>query len=254
GLEYTYSDGTPALRGVSFRIVHGECVGIIGANGAGKSTLLMLIAGCVLPSGGELLVGGFPASKGTLPRIRRAVGFVFQDPDDQLFMPTVGEDAAFGPLNAGLPPEEAERRASEALGSVGVLRLRDRPPYRMSGGEKRCAAIACVLAMSPDILVLDEPTSGLDPRARRTLTDLLRRFTHTRLIATHDLDFVLDICDRVIVLCDGRIVSDGPVRSVLADGAALKEWGLDLPRSAMGCPFCSGRDVGGTPVKGPGGS
>ncbi len=243
-LEYAYPDGTQALRGVSFRITHGESVGIVGANGAGKSTLLMLIAGCLVPSGGNLRTGDFPVSKETLARIRRTVGVVFQDPDDQLFMPTVGEDVAFGPTNMELSATEVERRTTAALESVGASRLRDRPPYRLSGGEKRRAAIACVLAMSPDILALDEPTSGLDPSARRSLIFLLRGFAHTKLIATHDLDLVLDACDRVMVLCEGRIAADGPARSVLADGPALAKWGLEAPLSVQGCPICGRRANG----------
>ena len=168
-LRHIYPDGTAALRDVSFRITHGESVAIIGANGAGKSTLLLHLNGSLAATGGEIRIGDFPLTKGTLPEIRRTVGMVFQDPDDQLFMPTVYDDVAFGPLNLGLPVAEVEQRVRDALDRVGAGHLRDKPPYHLSGGEKKRVAIATVLSMSPDILVMDEPTSGLDPFARRQL-------------------------------------------------------------------------------------
>ena len=237
-VEYSYPDGTKALRGVSFRIIHGEAVGVAGANGAGKSTLLRLLNGCLVPSAGTLRVGDVPVVRETLPRIRRIVGTVFQDPDDQLFMPTVGEDVAFGPRNMGLPEDEVKRRTTRAMESVGARHLLDRPPYRLSGGEKRRAAIATVLAMSPDILVMDEPTSGLDPKARRGLMEILRGFMHTKIIATHDLDLLLDLCGRVIVLSEGRVAADGPAMSVLADRALLEKSGLEIPLGMQRCPVC----------------
>ena len=240
-LAYAYPDGTPALRGVSFRITHGESVGIIGANGAGKSTLLLHLSGCLRASSGTVRVGEVPVTKATLAQIRRSVGTIFQDPDDQLFMPTVAEDVAFGPLNLGWPPEEVERRVTQALEAVQASHLRDRPPYQLSGGEKRAAAIATVLAMSPDILVLDEPTSGLDPQARRRVVALLRGFTHTKIIATHDLDLVWEVCARTIVLCAGRVVEDGPSSVVLRNEPLLKRSGLELPLRLQGCPVCKKR-------------
>lgn len=243
-LEYRYPDGTTALGGVSLRILHGESVGLVGANGAGKSTLLLHLNGCLSATGGTVRIGDVPVTRATLPQIRRTVGTVFQDPNDQLFMPTVGEDVAFGPLNLQLPAEEVERRVRQSLEAVNASHLRERPPYRLSGGEKRAAAIATALSMSPDILVLDEPTSGLDPQARRKLIDLLAGFTHTKIIASHDLDMILDLCPRTIVLSRGRVAADGPTASVLRDREVLAASGLELPMRLQGCPIC-GHGVGG---------
>jgi len=237
-LGYRYADGTEALQDVSFRIHHGESVAVIGANGAGKSTLLQHLNGALMPTSGEMRVGEVPLRRETLRDIRRTVGMVFQDPDDQLFCPTVGEDVAFGPLNLGLPAAEAEARVVQALTRVELLPLRNKPPYHLSGGEKRRAAIATVLAMTPDILVLDEPTAGLDSRARRQLIDLLREFQHTKIIATHDLDLVLDLCPRSLVLHEGRVKADGTTRSIFADARLLAACHLEKPLSMQGCPVC----------------
>jgi cobalt/nickel transport system ATP-binding protein len=238
GLRYAYPDGTKALDGVSFRITHGESVALVGANGAGKSTLLLHLNGCLLPAAGTVRIGDFPVTKATLAAVRRSVGMVFQDPDDQLFMPTVFDDVAFGPLNLGLPPEEAEARVTRALETVDAVHLRDRPPYRLSAGEKRAAAIATVLAMSPDILVLDEPTAGLDPRSRRSLIRLLASFQHTKILATHDLDLALDLCARTIVMQRGRVAADGPTAQLLRNRALLEESHLELPHRLQACPVC----------------
>jgi cobalt/nickel transport system ATP-binding protein len=229
GVSFAYPDGTPALSEVSLSVGAGESVALIGANGAGKSTLLLHLNGTLLPAGGEVQVNGVSVSRATLAATRRAVGMVFQDPDDQLFMPTVGEDVAFGPLHADLPPETVERRVADALERVGMARLRERPPYRLSAGEKRAVAIATVLAMEPDVLVMDEPSSNLDPRGRRRLIDLLRSFAHTRIIATHDLELVVEVCARVIVLDGGRVVAEGPARDVLDDEALMLAHGLERP-------------------------
>jgi len=230
-LCFTYPDGTPALHDLSFQVAHGEAVGLIGGNGAGKSTLLQHLNGYLTPTAGEIRVGDVPLCPSTLPAIRRAVGMVFQDPDDQLFMPTVAEDVAFGPLNAGLPATEVERRVEAALQRVGAAHLRNRPPYKLSGGEKRAVAIATVLAMEPDILVMDEPSANLDPRGRRRLIALLESFTHTRLIATHDLELVVELCPRVILLDAGRVIADGPTPTVLNDEPLLLAHGLERPHS-----------------------
>lgn len=230
-LRYAYPDGTEALSGVSFRILHGESVALVGANGAGKSTLLLHLNGCLTPCAGEVRIGDYPLAPGTLDEVRRTVGMIFQDPDDQLFMPTVHDDVAFGPLNLGLPPEEVEARVRAALATVDCQALSGRPPYRLSQGEKRAVAIATVLAMSPSILVLDEPTSNLDPRARRHLIDLLRTFTHTKIIASHDLDMVLSLCERTIVLHRGRITADGPTREIFGNDSLLEESHLERPLS-----------------------
>lgn len=228
-LEFAYPDGTPALRGVSFRIVHGESVGLVGANGAGKSTLLLHLNGCLFPAGGTVQVGDFPLTRKNVDDVRRRVGMVFQDPDDQLFMPRVFDDVAFGPLNLGLPPGEVEARVHGALREVGAGHLAERPPYRISGGEKRAAAIATVLSMSPDILVMDEPSSGLDPLSRRQLIGLLRNFRHTKIIATHDLDLVLDVCERTIILSGGCVAADGPTLEIFRDEALLAANHLERP-------------------------
>jgi cobalt/nickel transport system ATP-binding protein len=204
-------------------------VGIIGCNGAGKSTLLLHLNGYLTPTGGEMRLSEVPITRQTVAMARRAVGLVFQDSDDQLFMATVSEDVAFGPLNLGLTDDEIERRVKAALDRVGVAHLRDRPPHKLSGGEKRSVAIATVLAMEPDILVMDEPSSNLDPRARRRLIELLRSFEHTRIIATHDLEMVVEVCSRVIVLDGGTVVADGPTREILNDEVLMIAHGLERP-------------------------
>ena len=244
-LKHTYPDGTAALREVSFRVIHGESVAIIGANGAGKSTLLLHLNGYLSPSSGEIRIGDYPLTKATLPDIRRTVGMVFQDPDDQLFMPTVYDDVAFGPLNLGLPGEEVEQKVRAALEQVGAAHLADKPPYHLSGGEKKRVAIATVLSMSPDILVMDEPTSGLDPYARRRLMSLLRDFRHTKIFTSHDLDMVMDLCERTIVLHEGEVRADGPTREIFQDEDLLAECRLEKPLSMQGCPVCGRARHGG---------
>lgn len=239
-LKHTYPDGTIAVRGISFRIHHGESVAVVGANGAGKSTLLLHLNGYLTPQHGSVRIGDFPLTKETVHDIRKTVGMIFQDPDDQLFMPTVYDDVAFGPLNLGLPPDEVEHRVQDALVRTAVAHLRERPPYKLSGGEKRAVAIATVLAMTPDILVMDEPTSNLDPRARRTLIELLAGFHHTKIIATHDLDMVLDLCERTIVIHDGHIMADGPTLDIFNDETLLASSHLEKPFRLQGCPVCSG--------------
>jgi cobalt/nickel transport system ATP-binding protein len=238
GLTHVYDDGTVALDDVTFRITHGESVAIIGANGAGKSTLLMHLNGHLRPTRGEVRIGETPLTRETLPTIRRTVGVVFQDPDDQLFMPTVFDDVAFGPRNQGLPDEEVARRVQAALERVGVWGVRSKPPYRLSGGEKKRVAIAGVLAMAPDILVMDEPTSGLDPHARRKLIGLLGEFSHTRIFTSHDLDMVLELCPRTIVLREGAVMADGPTRAIFDDDALLAQCLLEKPLSMQTCPVC----------------
>ncbi len=237
-LGFAYPDGTRALAGVSFEIGHGESIAIVGANGAGKSTLLMHLNGLHSASEGTVRIGDVPVTAKTLSGIRKTVGMVFQDPDDQLFMPTVGQDVGFGPMNMGLPEDEIEARVDDALTRVGALGLKGRPPYRLSGGEKRAVAIATVLAMCPDILVMDEPTSNLDPRARRNLIELLGTFEHTKIIATHDLDMALDLCERTIVIANGTVAADGPTRDIFADEALLDACQLEQPLVMQGCPVC----------------
>lgn len=241
-LRFEYPDGTRALDGVSFYITHGESVALVGPNGAGKSTLLMHLNGFLTPRAGSVDIGGVVVTKSTLKTVRSSVGMVFQDPDDQLFMPSVYEDVAFGPMNLGLSESEVEVRVTNALERVGALQLRDRPPYRLSGGEKRAVAIATVLAMTPSVLVMDEPSSNLDPRARRRLIELLASFEHTKIIATHDLDLALEVCDRTIVMSDGAVAADGPTEQIFENAELLDACGLEKPLSLQGCPICrSGR-------------
>lgn len=228
-VHYRYPNGYEALRGISFRVTHGEKVALVGANGAGKSTLLLHTDGLLMPSQGEVVMGGITLTRRTLPLVRQSVGFVFQDSDNQLFMPTVEEDVAFGPSNMHLEPAEIERRVVDALEAVGALHLRKSSPFQLSGGQKKRVAIATVLSMEPSILVMDEPTSNLDPRARRQIIDLIRRFRHTTLIATHDMEMVLDLCDRTIVMKDGKIVADGSTQHVFGDLALLEDCGLEQP-------------------------
>lgn len=228
---YRYPNGHEALREISLQIVHGEKVALAGANGTGKSTLLLHAAGLLLPTEGSVTVGGIGVSPRTLPLIRQTVGLVFQHPDHQLFMPTVEEDVAFGPANMGLTPEEIETRVHAALEAVGALHLRRESPCHLSGGQKRSVAIATVLAMEPSILVLDEPTSDLDPRARRQTIELLKRFSHTMLVATHDMEMVLELCPRMIIMRNGTIAADGETAAIFRDPGLLDACGLEAPCS-----------------------
>ncbi len=228
-LNFTYPDGTVALQDISFRITHGESVALIGANGAGKSTLLLHLNGFLAPTKGTIRIGDVPVTKSTLFSIRRIVGMVFQNPDDQLFMPRVYDDVAFGPLNLGLPLEEVDARVTHALKQVGLSHVKDKSPYRLSEGQKRSVAIATVLSMTPDILVMDEPSSNLDPKSRRNLIGLLKTFTHTKIIATHDLDMVLDICERTIILYQGKIAADGSTLDLLKNDSLLDQCHLEKP-------------------------
>lgn len=228
-VRHTYPDGCEALKGVSFRITHGERVALVGVNGAGKSTLLLHTNGLLLPTSGRVEVGGIALAPRTLALVRQSVGLVFQDPDDQLFMPTVEEDVAFGPANMGLTAEEVDRRVERALAAVGASALRRSAPYRLSGGQKRCVSIASVLAMEPSVLVLDEPTSGLDPRARRRLIGLLAGFDHTMLVATHDMELIPELFPRTIVLADGKVAADGATETILGDRELVARYGLEQP-------------------------
>lgn len=237
-LCFSYPDGTQALRDISVRILPGEAVGVVGANGAGKSTFLLHTNGTLLPTSGSVVVRGIEVDARTRAQARRHVGFVFQDPDDQLFMPTVLEDVAFGPANLGLSASEAVLRARQALSRVGAEHLESKAPHQLSGGQKSAVAIAGVLAMDPDILVLDEPAAYLDPKSRRALIVLLKTLTHTRLIAAHDLDLILDVCPRCIVLGAGRVVADGPTREIFGDARLLADWHLEPPLVLQGCPVC----------------
>ena len=232
-LWFTYPDGTEALRGITFRITHGESVAIVGGNGAGKSTLVQHFNGYLMATQGEVRIGDLPLTRETLAAVRRTVGLVFQDPDDQLFMSTVFDDVAFGPLHFGLPPGVVEERAVAALERVGMLHLRERPPHKLSGGEKRAVSIATVLAMAPDILVMDEPSSNLDPRGCRRLINLLRTFDHTKILVSHDLELVVELCPRVLVLDGGAVVADGCTADIFSDEAFMLAHGLERPHSLL---------------------
>jgi len=237
-LHFSYPDKYEAVKNISFTIHHGESVGIIGANGAGKSTLLMLLMGVLFPDDGEVLVGDIHVTKKTLPMIRQRLGMVFQDPNDQLFMTTVYDDVAFGPRNYKLDEKEVEIQVAKALKLVGISHLKDRAPFKLSGGEKRSAAIASVLSMQPDVLIMDEPTAALDPKSRRRVMSLLKRFEHTKIITSHDLDMVLETCKRVIVIKDGKVAADGITSEILTNVRLLDDCGLEMPLSLQNCPIC----------------
>jgi cobalt/nickel transport system ATP-binding protein len=231
-LKYRYHDGTEALRGVSFRISPGECVALLGPNGSGKSTLLLHLNGILperLSGDGAVKILGEPVTPENLETIRRQVGLVFQDPDDQLFCPTVQEDVAFGPQQLGLGDAEIAARIQKALAQVGLSGFGRRATHHLSHGEKRRVCLAGVLACEPAVLVLDEPTSDLDPRGRREFKALLRQIPATKLIATHDLELVVELCSRVIVLDGGSVVADGPMHELLNDEKLMLEHGLERP-------------------------
>ena len=231
-LHYRYPDGTYALKGVSFCIGEGESVAIVGPNGAGKTTLLLHFNG-ILRGSGKVFVFGEEVTSRNLLTVRRLVGLVFQDPDDQLFMPTVLEDAAFGPLNLGLSQEEAIKRAMNALDMVGMSYAANKSPHQLSFGERKRVAIATVLAMEPKVLVLDEPTANLDPRSRRQLLSLLRQLEVTKIVATHDLDAALFLCDKAILMDDGKIVAIGETREIFSNEALMEAHGLEVPPSIL---------------------
>jgi cobalt/nickel transport system ATP-binding protein len=230
-LSHRYADGRVALRDLTFAVEPGECVALVGPNGAGKTTLFLRLCGVLAGTPGQASVGGLdPAEPAHRRKLPGAIGIVFQNPDDQLFSPTVLEDVAFGLLNQGLPPDEAKVRAVEALAAVGLSpEAGDRVPFQLSGGDKRRAALAGVLAMRPGVLLLDEPTAFLDPRGRRDLIGLVKGLPGTKLIATHDLDLVLDLCPRVLVLDAGELAADGPAADLLSNAALMEAHGLEVP-------------------------
>ncbi len=229
GLAYAYPDGHQALFGVDLHVHRGERVALLGPNGAGKTTLVLHLNGILGAGAGSVTVSGTPVGPTTMPEIRRRVGVAFQDPDDQLFMPTVRDDVGFGPANLGLRGDELDARVEAALERVGMGAYVDRPPHHLSYGQRRRVAVATVLAMEPEILVMDEPSSNLDPASRRELADILRSLDVTLLMVTHDLPYALELCERSVVLSDGVIVGDGPTRDVLTDDALMGAHRLELP-------------------------
>jgi cobalt/nickel transport system ATP-binding protein len=238
-LNYCYADGTQALQGINLSIRPAERVALVGANGSGKSTLLMHFNGILLPQQGEVTVGDMTVIPQNLKAVRNFVGLVFQNPDDQLFMPTVWEDITFGPMNQGLQGEKLTHRAQQAMAAVGLdpTHYASRSVNNLSGGEKKRVAIAGVLAMQPQVLVLDEPTAQLDPRSRRQLIQLLNRLPFTQLIATHDLDLALELCNRTIVLNQGQIVYDGQTELILSNPEFLEKHALEMPL-CYSRPYC----------------
>jgi cobalt transport protein ATP-binding subunit len=236
GLRFGYGGGGEALRGIDLTIAEGECVGLVGPNGAGKSTLLLHLNGILPEEPSErpsVFVGGRPVGRDSLPEVRRRVGLLFQDPDDQIFCPTVHEDVAFGPAQLGASGGALDRIVADALARVRLSGFEDRSPHHLSLGEKRRVCLAGVLACDPAILVLDEPTSGLDPRGRRELVTLLRTLPATRIVASHDLDLVVALCSRVFVLDQGAIVASGPTAEVLSDEDLMLAHGLEKPHSLL---------------------
>lgn len=232
GLAYAYPDGHQALFGVDLRIGHGERVALLGPNGAGKTTLVLHLNGILSGGLGSVHVAGRrvdPRDRAGLREVRRLVGIVFQDPDDQLFMPSVREDVAFGPANLGLVGAELEERVAWALDQVGMAGFGDRAPHHLSFGQRRRVAVATVLAMSPEILVLDEPSSNLDPASRAELAAILRDLDVTILMVTHDLLYALELCPRAVILDDGVVVADGPTRDLLGDAELMTAHRLALP-------------------------
>jgi cobalt/nickel transport system ATP-binding protein len=232
GLRFSYPDGREALRGVDLTLAKGERVALLGPNGAGKTTLVLHLNGILHGGAGRVEISGLPVTPGdraAITEIRRRVGVVFQDPDDQLFMPSVAEDVAFGPANLGVRGTELDQRVDEALAAVGMSEHRDQVPHHLSFGQRRRVAVATVLAMRPEILVLDEPSSNLDPASRRELAEILESLPVTVLMVTHDLPYALELCPRAVILDNGALVADGPTVDLLADRALMSAHRLELP-------------------------
>lgn len=228
-LSFRYETGVEILKDITFHATGDESIGLIGANGVGKSTLLKMLVGLNLDYEGMIRVEGIPVKKDTLAEIRSKIGYVFQDSENQLFMNTVYEDVAFAPRNYGLSEHEVAERVKDALEQTGISHLKDRPIYKMSGGEKKLASIATILSMTPDIILMDEPSIALDPKNRRNLIRILNSFHYLKIIASHDLDMILDTCSRTILMSDGKIIADGRTENILYDKELLENYNLELP-------------------------
>ncbi|MCH5274589.1 MAG: energy-coupling factor ABC transporter ATP-binding protein [Lachnospiraceae bacterium] len=228
-VTFAYEKEKEILTQISFHAAESDAIGLIGANGVGKSTLLKLLVGLYTDFDGSIRIEDIPVQKSTLPHIRSKIGYVFQDSDSQLFMNTVYEDIAFAPRNYGLPESEVARRVEQALRLTGIEHLKDKQIYKMSGGEKKLVSIATILSMIPDIILMDEPSIALDPKNRRNLIHILNSFDHLKIIASHDLDLILDTCGRTILMQGGRIVCDGPTKDILTNKELLESNGLELP-------------------------
>lgn len=228
-LSFAYEKEQPILKNITFDARENDSIGIIGANGVGKSTLLKLLVGLNLNYEGSIRVEDVPVQKNTLNIIRERIGYVFQDSDNQLFMTNVYEDIAFAPRNYGLPEEEVKKRVENALNMVHIENLKNKKIYKLSGGEKKLASIATIFSMTPDIILMDEPSIALDPKNRRNLIKILNEFQHLKIIASHDLDMILETCNRTILMADGKIIKDGNTKDILTDKELLEANNLELP-------------------------
>lgn len=232
-VSYSYPDGSLALDDVSFVVQQGEAVALVGPSGAGKSTLLLCLSGFLFPQKGEIYIAGFKLTKKNVREIRKKVGLIFQNPDDQLFMPTLYDDVAFGLINRGVDGDELDRRVRKAIEERGLKGLEKKFPGHLSGGQKRLASLATVLVMEPEILLTDEPSSNLDPKSRRDLINNLASLNNTRIIASHDLEMALDLCRRAILLDRGKIAKDGDAVTIMSDEKLMEEHNLEVPHSLL---------------------